>query len=98
MARACTVIGGILVVLGLAVALGFLVAMQRDDAYAKAAMASARNPGNVMYEAEFGAARVRRGFQFGGLIAGVLLGINGSTLLGLGMVAGRHDRSDSSDA
>ena len=95
MARACTVIGGILVVLGLAVALGFLVAIQRDDAYAKAAMASARNPGNVMYEAEFGAARVRRGFQLGGVIAGVLLGINGSTLFGLGIVAGHSHPSDS---
>ncbi len=95
MARACRVIGGILVVLGLAVALGFLLAIQRDDAYAKAALASARNPGNVMYEAEFGAARVRRGFQLGGVIAGILLGINGSTLFGLGIVAGRRDRSDS---
>ena len=94
MARACTMVGGILVVLGLAVALGFLVAIGRDDAYAKAAMASARNPGNVMYEAEFGASRVRRGFQVGGVIAGVLLGVNGSTLVGLGIVAGRLDRSE----
>jgi len=89
MARACTVIGGFLLVLGVAVALSFFVAIRRDDAYAKAALASARNPGNVMYEAEFGAARVRRGFQFGGVIAGVLLGMNGSTLMGLGIVAGR---------
>ena len=87
-------VGGILVVLGLAVALGFLVAIGRDDAYAKAAMASARNPGNVMYEAEFGAARVRRGFQVGGVIAGVLLGVNGSTLVGLGIVAGHLNRSE----
>ena len=98
MARTCRVIGGILVVVGLAVALGFLVAIQRDDAYAKAAMASARNPGNVMYEAEFGAARVRRGFQVGGAIAGVLLGINGTTLLGLGIVASRREPSDSEAA
>ena len=94
MARACTMVGGILVVLGLAVALGFLVAIGRDDAYAKAAMASARNPGNVMYEAEFGAARVRRGFEVGGVIAGVLLGVNGTTLVGLGIVAGRFGRSE----
>jgi hypothetical protein len=98
MARTCTMIGGILVVLGLAVALGFLVAIQRDDAYAKAALASARNPGNVMYEAEFGAARVRRGFQLGGVVAGVLLGINGSTLFGLGIVAARRDQPDASDS
>jgi hypothetical protein len=82
-------IGGFLLVLGVAVALSFLVAIRRDDTYAKAELASARNPGNVMYEAEFGAARVRRGFQFGGVIAGVLLGVNGSTLMGLGIVAGR---------
>jgi len=95
MVRVCTVLGGILTVLGVAVALAFLIAIGRDDAYAKAEMAEVRNPGNVMYEAEFGAARVRRGFQMGGVIAGVLLGVNGSTLLGLGIVAGRlhqHER------
>lgn len=94
MARVCTVVGGVLTVFGVAVALAFLVAMSRDDAYTKAEMASTRNPGNVMYEAEFGAARVRRGFQLGGLIAGVLLGVNGSTLLGLGIVAGRLGTSE----
>lgn len=94
MARVCTVVGGVLTVFGVAVALAFLVAMSRDDAYTKAEMASTRNPGNVMYEAEFGAARVRRGFQLGGLIAGVLLGVNGSTLLGLGIVAGRLGASE----
>lgn len=94
MARACTVIGGVLVVLGLAAALAFLVAIGRDDAYSKAEMASSRNPGNVMYEAEFGAARVRRGFQLGGVIAGVLLGLNGSTLVGLGIVVGRLGRTE----
>ena len=94
MARACTVIGGVLVVFGLAVALGFLVAIGRDDAYSKAEMASSRNPGNVMYEAEFGAARVRRGFQLGGVVAGVLLGLNGSTLVGLGIVVGRLGRTE----
>ena len=94
MARACTVIGGVLVVLGLAAALAFLVAIGRDDAYSKAEMASSRNPGNVMYEAEFGAARVRRGFQLGGVIAGVLLGLNGSTLVGVGVVARRLSRSE----
>lgn len=92
MARACTVIGGVLVVLGLAAALAFAVAIVRDDAYSKAEMASSRNPGNVMYEAEFGAARIRRGFQLGGMIAGFLLGLNGSTLVGVGIVAGRLGR------
>ena len=90
MARACTVIGGILVVLGVAVALSFLVAIQRDDAYAKAAMASARNPGNVMYEAEFGKARLQRAFEVVGAAFGVLITLNGATLVGLGLVAARH--------
>jgi hypothetical protein len=93
MARACTVIGGVLVVLGLGVALAFLVAISRDDAYRTAEMAASRNPGNVMYDAEFGAARIRRGFQLMGVIAGVLLGVNGTTLVGLGVVANRLQRS-----
>ena len=95
MARVCTILGGVLVVLGVAVALAFAVAIGRDDAYTKAEMASTRNPGNVMYEAEFGAARVRRGFQLGGAVAGALLGVNGLTLVGLGMVASRVQRPES---
>jgi hypothetical protein len=95
MARVCTIVGGVLVVLGIGVALAFLVAIGRDDAYRKAEMASGRNPGNVMYEAEFGAAKVRRGFQLVGVIAGVLLGVNGTTLVGLGVVAGRPHHSES---
>jgi hypothetical protein len=88
MSRACTLVGGVLVVLGLAVALAFLVAIGRDNAaYRTAELASTRNPGNVMYEAEFGAAKVRRGFRLVGVIAGVLLGVNGATLVGLGFVA-----------
>jgi hypothetical protein len=89
------VVGGTLTVLGLGVALAFLVAIGRDDAYAKAEMAQTRNPGNVMYEAEFGAARVRRGFQMGGVIAGTLFALNGATLVTLGVVAGRRSRSGS---
>jgi hypothetical protein len=93
MARVCTIIGGALTVLGVALALAFVVAMSRDDAYRKAELAAARNPGNVMYEAEFGVARVRRGFQLVGVVAGVLLGVNGTTLVGLGVVAGRLRRA-----
>jgi hypothetical protein len=80
-------------VLGVAIALAFLVVIGRDDAYGKAEMASARTPGNVMYEAEFGIAKVRRGFHLVGVIAGILLGVNGTTLVGLGVVAGRVQRS-----
>ncbi len=94
MTRACTVIGGALVVLGVAIALAFLVVIGRDDAYRKAEMASARNPGNVMYDAEFGIAKVRRGFHLIGVITGMLLGVNGTTLVGLGIVAGRIGRPE----
>lgn len=93
MARVCTLLGGILTVLGIVVALAFIVAIGRDEAYAKAEMAATRNAGNVMYEAEFGAARVRRGFHVGGVIAGVLLSLNGSTLVALGIVTGRLNRT-----
>ena len=93
MARASKVIGTALAAIGLAVAVMFSVVMSRDEGYQKAARAAARNPGNVMYEAEFGAAKVRRGFQLVGVIAGILLALNGTTLVGLGMVASRVDHT-----
>ena len=93
MARASKVIGTALAAIGLAVAVMFSVVMSRDEGYQKAALAAARNPGNVMYEAELGAAKVRRGFQLVGVIAGILLALNGTTLVGLGMVASRVDHT-----
>ncbi|MFQ5665863.1 MAG: hypothetical protein ACE5I7_05455 [Candidatus Binatia bacterium] len=92
MARACKTIGTALALLGMAVALVFVVVIVHDDAYGRAALAAERNPGNVMYEAQFGAAKVRRGFQLVGIIAGILLAVNGTTLVGLGVVAGRGGR------
>jgi len=89
MARAYKVVGSVLSVVGVAVALFCVVVIARDAAYRQAELACSRNPANAMYELEFGAARVRRGFQQVGVIAGFLLAINGLTLVGLGVVAGR---------
>ncbi len=87
MSRACTVIGSALAVLGVGIALTFIVFIARDDAYRQAELASTRNAGNVMYEAQFKGAQAKRAFQLVGVIAGILLSINGMTLVGLGIVA-----------
>ena len=89
MARACKVIGAALAVLGVAIAVAFVVVIGRDDAYRHAELAYARNNGNAMYELEFRGAQVRRAFQGVGVVTGVLLALNGSTLLGLGILATR---------
>ena len=89
MARACKVIGAALAVLGVAIAVAFVVVIGRDDAYRHAELAYARNNGNAMYELEFRGVQVRRAFQGVGVVTGVLLALNGSTLLGLGILATR---------
>src|SRR5712692_4270670 len=92
MSRACKVIGTALGLLGVALALTFVIVMARDAEYRIAAIAAAHNPGNVMYDAEFKGAQVRRGFEMVGFIVGILLAINGATLLGLGLLAERVPR------
>ena len=92
MGGACKAVGAALVFLGLAVALTFAVVIARDDAYRRAEVAASHNLGNVMYETELGVAKVRRGFELVGIITGILLSLNGATLLGLGIVAGRVSR------
>jgi hypothetical protein len=89
MARACKILGSALTVLGLVIVVLCVLAMLRDEKYRQAELAATRNPGNPMYELEFGAARVRRSFEFGGMVAGVLATLNGVTMAGLGVVAGR---------
>ena len=89
MAGRCKLIGGALAVLGMAVALAFVIVIARDSSYGSAALAAQRNPGNVMYDAEFKGAQIRRAFELGGVIAGILLALNGATLAALGVVAGR---------
>lgn len=89
MGRVCKIAGGALSVLGLAVVVAFVIIMTRDDAYRRAELAYTRNAGNAMYELEFRGAQVRRAFQGIGVVAGILLALNGVTLLGLGVVATR---------
>ena len=87
MSRAAKLIGSALAIIGVAVVLTFAVLIARDDGYRKAALAAVRNPGNVMYETEFGVARIRRGFQLIGVISGILLALNGASMVGLGVLA-----------
>jgi len=89
MARACKWIGVLALLLGFAIAAASALQIQRDEAYRKAELVARRNPGNVLYEAEFKGAQVRRGFQIFGTFGGGLLALNGLTLLLLGAVAGR---------
>jgi peptidoglycan/LPS O-acetylase OafA/YrhL len=92
MGRTCKVIGIALAAVGLAAAAAFVIMMARDDAYRRAELAYRLNAGNAMYELEFRGAEVRRAFQGIGVVAGILLALNGATLLGLGVVATRMSR------
>jgi len=95
MARLCKLLGAALSVLGVALILTFGVIIARDADYRRAELAAARNAGNVMYETEYGVARVRRGFEVVGVLVGILLALNGGTLLGLGVVAEKMARPTS---
>jgi len=89
MGRGCKVIGAALVAIGIAVAVALVFVMARDEAYRRAELAYTRNVGNAMYELEFRGAQVRRAFEGMGVVAGILLALNGATLLALGVVATR---------
>ena len=91
MARVCKIGGAVLVALGLVVLVLSLAAIARDrDSYGRAALAAERNGGNVMYEAELGKARVERAFEIVGASFGVLIVLNGATLVAVGVVAARR--------
>jgi hypothetical protein len=92
MARTCKVIGTALAAIGVAVAVVFIIMMTRDEAYRQAELAYKLTAGNAMYELEFRGAQVRRAFQGIGVVAGILVVLNGATLLGLGVVATRVSR------
>ena len=92
MARACKWIGATALLLGLGLVALSTIHIVRDDAYRKAELVASRNPGNVLYEAEFKGAQVRRAFQIFGAFGGGLLGLNGVTLILLGGIAGRVPR------
>ncbi|HUI24655.1 MAG TPA: hypothetical protein VL403_01125 [Candidatus Kryptonia bacterium] len=89
MAGVCKLVGGLVLLIGVLFAGACVTAMARDEAYAKAKLVASRNPGNVLYEAEFKGAQVQRAFQLVGAAGGALLGLNGLTLILLGAVAGR---------
>jgi hypothetical protein len=91
MARLCKIIGSVVVVLGLVATVLSLAAVARDtESYTHAALAAQRNNGNIMYEAELGKAQLERAFELVGASLGALLVLNGVTLIGLGVVAGRQ--------
>ncbi len=90
MSRLCKIGGGLLIALGLVLLVLSLGALARDrDGYSHAALAAERNAGNVMYEAEFGKARLQRAFEVVAAGFGLLITLNGATLVGLGALARR---------
>jgi hypothetical protein len=85
-------VGTALVAAGLAALIGFSVFVMRDERFEKAALFKERNPGNVMYESQYFAAFTIHTFLVSGAICGALLALNGTTLLLLGVVAGRQEQ------
>lgn len=93
MARTCKVVGSVLCLLGVLLAMVFAIGLARDeDGYRHAAAVARSNPGDLGTVTELKDAQIRRAFEAVGVIVGILLVINGSTLLGLGMLAQRVPR------
>jgi hypothetical protein len=86
-------IGGALIAVAIALVIGFGYFAVSSEDFRKAALLKERNPGNALYEMQYFAAATIRLFLIGGAVAGVLLGLNGVTLLLLGRVAARTDAS-----
>ncbi len=93
MARASKLIGSFLLAIGLAAVVVFATFTIRDADFRKAALYHERNPGNAMYDMQYFVAFTRHVFLIGGSICGGFLGLNGATLLLLGVVADRQKRS-----
>lgn len=91
MSSVAKAVGTTLVAVGLAIVVGFSVAVWRDERFQKSTLLKERNPGNVMYEGQYFAAFTIHTFLVSGVICGVLLALNGTTLLLLGIVAARQD-------
>lgn len=87
-------LGAALIAVAIAMVVGFSYFAISNQEYRKAALLKERNPGNAAYEIPYFAAATIRLFLIGGAVAGVLLGLNGVTLLLLGRVAAQHDGSD----
>jgi hypothetical protein len=84
--------GALLAAAGLAALIGFGVTARNDEEYAKAAVLLERNPGNVLYEAKFGGAQIKRAFLISASAGGGLLALNGVTLFLVGVVGARRSQ------
>jgi hypothetical protein len=87
-------IGATLVAIGLVAVLIFAAQIVSDREYAKAALRLERSPGNIIYEARYGVAFIKRALLVCGGAAGVLVALNGTTFLLLGSVAARQQASE----
>jgi len=96
MARVCTLVGALMLAIGLITAAVFASRIAHDEDYAKKALIASRNPGNDMYKLDFGFAQIKRGFETVFMSGGILLALNGATLVLLGRVAGRASRAPDS--
>jgi len=94
MAGAARAAGAILLIVGLTAMVGFSTYVLRDHEYAKAVLLRERNPGNVLYEARYGAAFFKRVVLVSGAVAGALVTLHGTTFLLLGALAARRRKSD----
>lgn len=91
MAKLSKTIGGALVAVAIALMIGFSYFAISNEDFRKAALLKERNPGNALYEIQYFAAATVRFFLIGGAVAGLLLALNGVTLLLLGRVTAAHD-------
>ena len=82
--------GGLMIGIGLSGAVIFGGMAFTDSEFAKAKLLVERNPGNVMYEAQFGGAQIKRAFQLSTAAGGVLLALNGVTMFLVGVVGSRR--------
>lgn len=96
MGAALKVVGAALGAIGLATVIVFGVYVVRDEEYARAALLAERNPGNIIYEARYGAASLKRALLICGAAAGALLTLNGITFLLLGAIAARQGAGEAS--
>jgi hypothetical protein len=86
--RHARTIGTIILAIGLAVLASFsYYAFAGYGDFQKARMFRERNPGNAMYDLEYGRHAAQLAFLVGGAFGGVLLALNGLTWLALGGAA-----------
>ena len=91
MAKVSKTLGAALVAVAIALVIGFGYFAISNEEFRKATLLKERNPGHAAYEIQYFAAATIRFFLIGGAVAGVLLGLNGVTLLLLGRVAAQRE-------